>query len=215
MASDEGLRAGGSGAGREKKPPAGDAPESSANGGPTAAPKAAPASALGPAAPKATPASALGKAPENNVKKPAEGAPAPRSRAAPAPADRDDLVVVTLKASTGSIVSVEMATPDGARHALTDSETARLVGERPTFASLVHDAFEAGIACVLDDGASSADERSGETEEDVDLHDALLDALIERSAAKRLLSRETLHSAVLGTIIHAASGKAKAAAPAA
>ena len=106
-----------------------------------------------------------------------------------------------------------MATPDGARHALTDSETARLVGERPTFASLVHDAFEAGIACVLDDGASSADERSGETEEDVDLHDALLDALIERSAAKRLLSRETLHSAVLGTIIHAASGNGKAPAP--
>lgn len=203
MASDEGLRAGGSGAGRDKKQPAGDAPESSANAGPTAAPKA-------------TPAIAHGKAPENIPKKPAESAPAPRSTAASAPADSDDLVVVTLKASTGSIVSVEMATPDGARHALTDSETARLVGERPTFASLVHDAFEAGIACVLDDGASSPDERSAETEEDVDLHDALLDALIERSAAKRLLSRETLHSAVLGTIIRAASGNGKApAAPAA
>ena len=32
--------------------------------------------------------------------------------------------------------------------------------------------------------AAVPDEKSGETEEDVDLHDALLDALIERSAAK-------------------------------
>ena len=119
-------------------------------------------------------------------------------------AGNGDLVVVTLKASTGSIVSVEIAAPDGSRHALTDGETERLVGERPTFASLVHDAFEAGIACILDDG--SVDETGAESEEDVDLHDALLDALIERSAAKRLLRRETLQSAALSTIIHSASG---------
>jgi hypothetical protein len=132
--------------------------------------------------------------------------------AAPSPSDSDDLVVVTLKASTGSIVSIEMAASDGSRHALTDSEGARLAGERPTFASLVHDAFEAGIACILDDRRGGADEALGETEEDADLHDALLDALIEHSAARRLLSRETLSSAVLGTIIDAASG-GKAGAP--
>ena len=110
-----------------------------------------------------------------------------------------DLVVVTMQASTGSIVSVEIATPDGSRHPLTDRETQALVGEQPTFATLVHDAFEAGIACILDDGG--ADEAAGESEEDADLHDALLDALIERSAAKRLLRRETLRSAALSTII--------------
>jgi hypothetical protein len=196
MASEEGAQAGGAGAGRDKK--AGGSPQPSSNGGASAAPKPAP-----------TPATAAGKAPEHPAPKPAEAASA--GKPAPAPAESDDLVVVTLKASTGQVVSVEMATPDGARHALTDTETARLVGERPTFASLVHDAFEAGLACVLDD-RSDGDERSGETEEDVDLHDALLDALIEHSAAKRLLSRETLHSAVLGTIIHAASGNGKAAA---
>jgi len=199
MASDEGLQAGGSGPGRDKKRAATGSPESGPNGGASAAPKP-------------TAASALGKDPENIVKKPAEEASfAPANAASPASED-DDLVVVTLKASTGQVVSVEMATPDGARHALTQSETARLAGERPTFLSLVHDAFEAGIACVLDEGGGG-DERSGETEEDVDLHDALLDALIERSAAKRLLSRETLHSAVLGTIIHAASHNGKDAAP--
>lgn len=201
MVSDEGPHAGGSGAGRNKKSATDSSPDPGAKGGEASAPKPAPA--------------ALGKSAEHNGQKPA-GNP-PGARPAPAAvgpsADSDDLVVVTLKASTGSIVSVEMATPDGARHALTDSETARLVGERPTFASLVHDAFEAGIACVLDEVGGGADERSGETAEDVDLHDALLDALIEHSAAKRLLSRETLHSAVLGTIMHAAAGNGKAAAP--
>jgi hypothetical protein len=190
MASNEGVQAGGSGAGGDKKRAAEGAPQPGSNGGASAAPK--------------TPAAATAAAPKT---------PPQAAIAQPAAADSEDLVVVTLKASTGSIVSVEMAAPDGSRHALTDSETQRLVGERPTFASLVHDAFEAGIACVLDEGASGADERSGETEEDVDLHDALLDALIERSTAKRLLSNETLHSAVLGTIIHAASGNGKAPAP--
>ena len=188
MAADEGVQAGGSGAGRDKKRPAGGSPGPGSPGpgsnGRSAPPKAAPARAAA-AGPRATPSQPARKA---------------------SAADSEDLVVVTLRASTGSIVSVEMTAPDGSRHALTDSETARLVGERPTFASLVHDAFEAGIACVLDHGAG--DEASGESQEDVDLHDALLDALIERSTAKRLLSREMLTSAVLGTIIREASGRA-------
>ena len=189
MASEEGLQAGGSGAGRDKKR-APNAPEPSSNGTGGAAPKAD--RATGAAAPQS----------------------APQKAAASTPAESDDLVVVTLKASTGTIVSVEMTSSDGShRHALTESETTRLVGERPTFATLVHDAFEAGLACVLDERGGGADERAGETEEDADLHDALLDALIEHSAAKRLLSRETLHSAVLGTIIRAAAGNGKAAAP--
>ena len=175
MASGEGVRGGRSKASRSKK--------------------RAPAGA--PAAPKiARPAGAEMSSETGSAKQP--------MAAAASSAGNGDLVVVTLKASTGSIVSVEIAAADGSRHPLTDGETERLVGERPTFASLVHDAFEAGIACVLDDGG--ADEVAGESEEDVDLHDALLDALIERSAAKRLLRRETLQSAALSTIIHSASG---------
>ena len=188
MASEDGLPAGGPGAGQDKKRAAASPLEPGANGGAATS--------------KAGPAAAAARAAEGSAK---SAAKAPAGAAPPATAsDSEDLVVVTLKASTGSIVSVEMAAPDGSRHALTDSETARLVGERPTFASLVHDAFEAGIACVLDNGGG-ADERSGESAEDVDLHDALLDALIERSAARRLLSQDTLRSAVLGTIMHAAS----------
>jgi hypothetical protein len=108
-------------------------------------------------------------------------------------------VVVTLKASTGTIVSIEVVPAGGERHQPSTQETVQLAGERPTFASLVHDAFEAGIACVLDD-AKGGDEAIDESGEDADLHDALLEALIERSAAKRLLSRETIASALLGTI---------------
>jgi hypothetical protein len=153
-------------------------------------------------------ASAAPKAAPDTTPRTAVAAPpaAPKPVPAPAAAGGDDLVVVTMKASTGSIVSIEVAAPDGSRHQISASETARLAGARPTFASLVHDAFEAGIACVLDDGGG--DEVAAESEEDVDLHDALLDALIERSTVKQLLSRETLSSAVFGTIIREASGKA-------
>ena len=181
MASAEDVPAKGSGSGPRKKDVAPAAGERGASAAPKAAPDPTPKTAVAtsPATPKAA------------------------QRAAPG---GEDLVVVTMKASTGSIVSIEVAAPDGSRHQISASETARLAGERPTFASLVHDAFEAGIACVLDDGGG--DEVAAESEEDVDLHDALLDALIERSTVKRLLSRETLSSAVFGTIIREASGKA-------
>jgi hypothetical protein len=121
---------------------------------------------------------------------------------------------VTLKASTGAIVRIEAVAPDGSRHELSATESAQIARERPTLASLVHDAFEAGIACILDEEAGgAAAEAAPESEEDADLRDALLDALIEQTTAKRLLSRETLDSAVLGTIIRAASGEAKSAPP--
>jgi hypothetical protein len=121
---------------------------------------------------------------------------------------------VTLKASTGAIVKIEAVASDGSRHELSARESAELANERPTLASLVHDAFEAGIACVLDEEAGGGGaEASPESDEDTDLHDALLDALIEQTAAKRLLSRETLDSAVLGTIIRAASDEANTAPP--
>jgi len=124
----------------------------------------------------------------------------------------NDLVLVTLKASTGSIVKVEAIEPDGSRHELSAADTVRLAGERPTFSSLVHDAFEAGVACILDDGATP-DENAAESKEEAELHDALLDALMERSGARRLLSREILASAVLGTIISEASNGGHAPKP--
>jgi hypothetical protein len=118
--------------------------------------------------------------------------------------------VVTLKVSDGSIVKIEAADAGGARHDLTATEAATLLGglSNGTMVDLVHEAFEAGIACVLDDmnGGAAADEASGESREQTILHDELLDALIEQSPAKRLLRREVLNSALLGTIMSQASG---------
>ena len=71
---------------------------------------------------------------------------------------------------------------------------------------LVHEAIEAGIACVLDEklGRASTDDADGETDEDAALHDELLGALIERSPARRLLQRDVLSSALLGSLIRVA-----------
>jgi hypothetical protein len=118
------------------------------------------------------------------------------------------LVVVTLRAADGSVVKIEAVEPDGSRHELSASDTPRLLGERPkpTLEHLVQEAFEAGIACVLDEAAeASVDEASGESAEEVDLHDALLGSLIEHSPARHLLRREVLGSAMLGTIIREAA----------
>jgi hypothetical protein len=137
-------------------------------------------------------------------------AAAPRSEAAEA------LVVVTLKVSDGAVVTIEAVDPGGARHELTAAEAAKLLGERPnsTVEGLVHQAFEAGIACVLDESPveTATDEASGESREDTILHDELLGALIAHSPARRLLQRDVLNSALLGTIISGASGSTPPAA---
>ena len=133
---------------------------------------------------------------------------AKRSTAPPAES-AEALVVVTLRASDGSILKIEAVEPDATRHELSPAEAARLLGDGPkaTVEGLVHEAFEAGIAYVLDDNRSGAatDEASGESQEETALHDELLDSLIARSAAKRILQREILNSALLGTIISEAA----------
>jgi hypothetical protein len=140
----------------------------------------------------------------------------PPKRPASTSPSAEALVVVTLKVSDGSIQKIEAVDSGGARHDLTAAEAATLLGDLPngTVVDLVHEAFEAGIACVLDDlnDGAAADEASGESREQAILHDELLGALIEQSPAKRLLRREVLNSALLGTIFSEASGAATAAA---
>lgn len=134
----------------------------------------------------------------------------PRKWSAPPPEDADTLLVVTLKVGDGSILKIETVGPDEVRHEISSAEAAGLLGDRPktTVEGLVHAAFEAGIAWVLDDKprGSVEEEASGETQEDAALHDELLDSLIKRSPAKRLLRRDVLENALLGTIVDKASG---------
>jgi hypothetical protein len=121
------------------------------------------------------------------------------------------LVLVTLKASSGTIVKIEAVEPDGSHHELAPADVARLTGDGPksTLQSIVHEAFEAGLACVLGGGDRAiAEEAASEGKEETELHDVLLDSLIAHSAAKRLLQQDVLNSAMLGTIISEASNGA-------
>jgi hypothetical protein len=68
-----------------------------------------------------------------------------------------------------------------------------------TLEQVVERAFEAGIACVLDD--ENGREDPNETLDDVELTHRLLVPLIEHSDAKRLIARDTLDRAILDTLI--------------
>jgi hypothetical protein len=127
--------------------------------------------------------------------------------AAPAPETGEGLVLVTLKADTGTIMKIEAVEPDGSRHDLAPGDAARLAagGPKSTLESIIHEAFEAGLACVLGGGDRETAEDTGAEGEEAELHDVLLDSLIARSAARRLLRPEVLNSAMLGTIINKAS----------
>lgn len=122
-----------------------------------------------------------------------------------APEGTEGTIVVTLNAGTGSIEKIEIVGRDGSRHELSAKEASGFLAEHPksTLEDVVQEAFEAGIACVLDDWSDvgAADDGSSESREDALLHEILLGALIQRTAAKRLLSRDVLNRAMLGTII--------------
>jgi len=133
-------------------------------------------------------------------RKPKSAASAAETRALAA-----DLVAFTVDAASGRIVSVERVDDAGSRRELSAEDRIRLArtDAGATLRRLVEQAFEAGIDCVL--GGTGADE--AETTEDAELGRLLLQSLIARSSAKRLLQGEVLNRAVVGALIeYAASG---------
>lgn len=111
------------------------------------------------------------------------------------------LLAFTIDPSTARIVKLEGFDAAGARHELSDAEKASLLERRRqrTLEQVVERAFEAGIACVLDD--ENGREDPNETLDDVELTHRLLVPLIEHSDAKRLIARDTLDRAILDTLI--------------
>jgi hypothetical protein len=109
----------------------------------------------------------------------------------------------TIDTQTGDIVKLERLDANGARHELSESEKSQLVRARdPSGIGLedfLEQAFEAGIACVL--GDEDTTDLASETEADTELRRVLLTPLIEHSNARRLLRREVLGRAILGTLI--------------
>jgi len=112
-----------------------------------------------------------------------------------------DLLTLTIHAKTGHIVKIESVDSTGAHHELSDEEKANLAKERSkaTVETIIEQAFEAGVACVL--GGTDDEDDLSESAKDADLRRLLLRPLIEDSAAKRLMQRDTLNRAILATLI--------------
>ena len=112
-----------------------------------------------------------------------------------------ELLTITIQAKTGQIVKIQSAEAGGGLSELSDQERADLLkkGSKDTLEALIEQAFEAGIACVLGDaiGRSEADE----SEEEADLRHLLLESLIRQSPVQRLMQREVLSRAFLGTVV--------------
>ncbi len=121
------------------------------------------------------------------------------------------LFTFTIDASTAQVVKLETQDASGARHELSDEEKASLAqaGTEGSLEQFVERAFEAGIDCVL--GGGEREEKADEPADEAELRHLLLTPLIEHSPARRLMQREALNRAILGTLIQHAT-KAPAAA---
>ena len=113
----------------------------------------------------------------------------------------DDLLTVTIDTKTGQIIKIEGANGTRAQHELSDEEKASLAKKmgRATLEAIIEEAFEAGVACGLGEGAD--EDEPVESEKDANLRHLLLRPLIENSAAKRLMRRDVLSRAILKTLI--------------
>ncbi len=122
------------------------------------------------------------------------------------------LFTFTIDARTAQVVKFEALDASGVRHELSDDEKASLAREDSNggLEEFVEQAFEAGIACVL--GGNEGEENADEPGEEAELRHLLLTPLIEHSPARRLIQREALNRAILGTLIQHATQAPVAAA---
>ena len=122
------------------------------------------------------------------------------------------LFAFTIDANTAQVVKLETLDESGARHELSEDEKASLAhaaGEGADLEEFVEKAFEAGIACVL--GEDQQQQRADEPADEAELRHLLLTPLIEDSPVKRLMQREVLNRAILGTLLQCATNKPPAA----
>jgi hypothetical protein len=112
-----------------------------------------------------------------------------------------NLIAFTVEADTGRVVKIESVDAAGEHHELSEDVRASLARKqaKATVEAVVEQAFEAGIDVVL--GASAEAEGPDADEEDADLRRVLLRSLIRHSPAKRLVQREVLAQAIVGSLI--------------
>jgi hypothetical protein len=125
-----------------------------------------------------------------------------KSNATGAAPSRPERFAFTFDASTGTVIGFESVDTAGRRHKLSRSERADLARESngPSLEALLENAFEAGIACVLDDDRREK-AAEHETKDDEGLRRILLKPLIEQSYAGKLLQKEVLRHAIVQTLI--------------
>ena len=114
---------------------------------------------------------------------------------------RNGLLAITVDPDTAQVVRLEGLDANGARHELTNAERKNLLKRTNNgrVEDFVEQAFEAGIACVLDGEANS--DTNQESEEDAEIRRRFLTPLIERSAVKHLMESAVLDRAILSTLI--------------
>ena len=124
-----------------------------------------------------------------------------KSASSTQPAQRSERLAFTLDASTGEIVKIETVNSTGHHHELSKAEKQDLAKERlgGGVEALLERAFEAGVACLLDD--QDGEEEASETEEEAGVRRILLQHLMERTLAARALRREVLRQAIVQTLI--------------
>lgn len=117
-----------------------------------------------------------------------------------AQADRK-LLAITVDPDTARVVRIEKLEAGGKRHELTTSDREVLLSRASDgrLEDVVERAFEAGIACVLDDEAVPM--VGNESADEAELRHRLLAPLIERSVVRHLMERAVLDRAILSTLI--------------
>jgi hypothetical protein len=105
----------------------------------------------------------------------------------------------TLDANTGEVVRVETLDAAGSRRKVPDRQRETLARKgRERLQAALEEAFEAGIDCVLG-GDEPPD--TAESERDAAFRHVLVAPLMKRSPASRLLKRDVLDRAILGTLM--------------
>jgi hypothetical protein len=113
-------------------------------------------------------------------------------------ASGSDLLTITIDTKTGQIVKIEKIDRAGRHHEPSDQERADLAKDA-SLESVIEEAFEVGMACMLGDVIEERE--TEETEEESSLRHLLLEPLIKQTLANRLMQREALGRAILGTVV--------------
>lgn len=125
--------------------------------------------------------------------------PKQQSKAPGTEASAPNLLTFTVDTTTGNVVTVETLNASGARRRVPVRQQRTLArAGREQLESVLEEAFEAGIDCVLGDGDQP---EAPEGALDAKLRHDLIAPLIQGSPAGRRLKRELLQRARIGTLI--------------